>query len=211
MPHRKTLAILIVFLTSLTAVAKDKKKPPLPADILQAHTVLVLIDPDAGVDAQDPMANRTARQDVERALAKWGRFSTAMEASNADLVITVRKGNGKIAQGTIGGMPTNNRPITAQSDGSVTQIGGRHGTSADPNDPTNSPSSTDPHPQLEVGSSQDTFVVYRCSKDDPNSSPLDGPAVWRYTARDALESPDVPAVEVFRKLIAQTEKQLANP
>ncbi len=35
--------------------------------------------------------------------------------------------------------------------------------------------------------------------------------VWRYTAKDALESPGVPAVEVFRKLIADSEKQLAGP
>ena len=34
-----------------------------------------------------------------------------MEASTADLVISVRKGNGKIAQPTIGGVPTNDRPV----------------------------------------------------------------------------------------------------
>jgi hypothetical protein len=29
-------------------------------------------------------------------------------------------------------------------------------------------------------------------------------------AKDALDSPDVPAVDVFRKAIADTEKQLAG-
>jgi hypothetical protein len=52
--------------------------------------------------------------------------------------------------------------------------------------------------------------VYRSSKDDPHVTPLDAPAVWRYTAKDALQSPGVPAVEVFRKLIAESEKQLAG-
>jgi hypothetical protein len=34
--------------------------------------------------------------------------------------------------------------------------------------------------------------------------------VWRYTSRDALHSPDVPAVDEFRNVIAQSEKQLAG-
>ena len=53
-------------------------------------------------------------------------------------------------------------------------------------------------------------MVYRGSKDDPYWTPLDAPPVWRYTAKDALDSPGVPAVEVFRKLIADSEKQLAG-
>jgi hypothetical protein len=53
------------------------------------------------------------------------------------------------------------------------------------------------------------FVVYRGSKDDPYWSPLDAPPVWRYSGIDALASPSVPAVEVFRKLIADSEKELA--
>jgi hypothetical protein len=61
-----------------------------------------------------------------------------------------------------------------------------------------------------MGGAQDTFVVYRGNKAHPQESPLDFPSVWRYTAKDALDSPDVPAVEVFRKAIADTEKQLAG-
>jgi hypothetical protein len=49
------------------------------------------------------------------------------------------------------------------------------------------------------------FVVYRGKIDDT----LDYPAVWRYIAKDALRSPSVPAVDVFRKLIAEAEKQKA--
>ena len=57
---------------------------------------------------------------------------------------------------------------------------------------------------------QDTFVVYRGNKDDPNWSPLDAPAVWRYSGKNVLDSPSVPAVEAFRKAIAESEKQLAS-
>jgi hypothetical protein len=56
------------------------------------------------------------------------------------------------------------------------------------------------------------FVVYRGTggSTDPNWSPLDASPVWRYSSKDALASPSVPAVEVFRKLIAESEKQLAS-
>jgi len=47
------------------------------------------------------------------------------------------------------------------------------------------------------------FVVYRDKRDDA----LDSPAVWRYSVNGALRSPDVPAVEAFRKLILEAEKQ----
>jgi hypothetical protein len=53
------------------------------------------------------------------------------------------------------------------------------------------------------------FIVYRGSV-DTLLSPLDAPPVWRYSAKDALASPSVPAVEAFRKLIAESEKELAS-
>jgi hypothetical protein len=62
-----------------------------------------------------------------------------------------------------------------------------------------------PHPQAEVGAALDMFAVYRGGRD----APLDYSAVWRYTAKNALRSPDVPAVEEFKKVIAEAEKELA--
>ena len=200
MLHRRNLTISVLLLSCLVATAKDKKKGLLPPDVLRAHTVLVLVDPSAGTDLQDPNANRTAQEDVEKALMEWGRFSLALDAGTADLIITVRKGSGKIAQPTLGGIPNNNRPVVLEP----TDSGGRVGVSP------GGPPSSDPQPQVEVGQSQDMFVLYRCTtKDDPNWNPLDAPPVWRYAAKDALQSPGVPAVEVFRKLIADSEKQLA--
>ena len=97
MPCRRILALSVLLLSCLVGTAKDKKKVLLPADVLQAQTVLVVIDPNAGIDAQNPNANRTAQEDVEKALMKWSRFSLALDARTADLIITVRKGSGKIA------------------------------------------------------------------------------------------------------------------
>jgi hypothetical protein len=200
MLHRRSLTISVLLLSCLVATAKDKKKGLLPPDVLRAHTVLVLVDPSAGTDLQNPNANRTAQEDVEKALMEWGRFSLALDARTADLIITVRKGSGKIAQPTLDGIPNNNRPVVLEP----TDSGGRVAVL-----PGSSPSS-DPQPQVEVGQSQDMFVVYRCTtKDDENWAPLDAPPVWRYAAKDALQSPSVPAVEVFRELIADSEKQLA--
>jgi hypothetical protein len=212
--HAAALGLLVF---SLCAFAKDKKKAPLPEDILRAHSVLVIVDPSAGVDLQDPNANRLARTDVEQALYKWGRFTTVQEGSTADLIIVVRKSNGKIVQPTIGGTPVNGTPpvsigSTSDPNQTTTHAAGRWGASGIPNDPSNAGTQPAiPQPQIEAGPTQDSFVVYRGGiKDDPYWSPLDTPAVWRYTAKNALESPSVPAVDAFRKAIADSEKQLAS-
>jgi hypothetical protein len=216
MPFRKVLALTAIILCCALALAKGKKKPIFPADVLRARTVLVIVDPDAGVDAADPNANRLAREDVEQALDQWGRFRVVQEGFTADLVIMVRKGNGKVIQPTIGGTPVNGiPPVSGGSTGSPSETstrgGVRWGRSGMPNDPSNTGTEPGtPHPEVEAGSSKDMFVVYRGNMGDANSNPLDGPAVWRYSRKDALESPSVPAVDVFRKLIAESEKQLAS-
>jgi hypothetical protein len=204
MPLRKLLAVTTLILCS--ALASAKKKAILPADVLRARTVLVIVDPTAGVDARDPNANRAARADVEKALDQWGRFTLVQEGSTADLIITVRKGNGKFVQPTIGGTPINGTPpVSGDSTSTPAQSTIRAGVRWPPGNPN-----SNPEPQIEAGSPQDMFVVYRGSKDDPYWSPLDAPSVWRYSGKDALASPSVPAVEAFRKLIAESEKQLAS-
>ena len=212
---RKLLAITAIILCS--ALASAKKKAILPADVLRARTVLVIVDPTAGVDVRDPNANRAARADVEKALDQWGRFTLVQEGFTADLVITVRKGNGKLIQPTIGGTPINGTPpVSGGTTSTPTQMTTRGAVRLGPGDP-NDPSSagtqpSTPEPQIEAGSPQDMFVVYRGSM-DPNWSPLnvlDAPAVWRYSGKDALASPSVPAVDAFRKLIAESEKELAS-
>ena len=214
MPLRKILAVTTIILCSALAPAKDKKKALLPADVLRARTVLVIVDPTAGVDVRDPNANRDARANVEKALDQWGRFTLVQDGLTADLVITVRKGNGKLVQPTIGGTPINGTPPvsggTTSTPSQTTTRGGVRWGGGNPNDPSNAGTQpSTPEPQIEAGSPQDMFVVYRGST-DPNWSPLDTPSVWRYSGKDALASPSVPAVEVFRKLIAESEKQLAS-
>lgn len=219
MTHRRYVVALGLLIFSLCAFAKDKKKVVLPEDVLRARNVLVIVDPTAGVDAADPNANRLARADVEQALIKWGRLMPVTEGFTADLIIMVRKGNGKMVQPTIGGTPVNGTPpvsigSTTTPDESTTHAAGRWGHSGLGGDPSNAGTQpATPQPQIEAGQTQDTFVVYRDDlKDAPigDWSPLDAPAVWRYSAKNALDSPSVPAVEAFRKAIVESEKQMAS-
>jgi hypothetical protein len=202
--QRVLAASLALAMCCVVADGKSKKKVLLPADVLQAKTALIVIDPAAGVPPDAPNANRTAQENVEKAMMKWGRFELVPDVSSADLVFTVRKGSGKIAETTIGGLPTNSRPIVFEptdsgsrtSAGTIPPFGGNSQAGAQ---------RPEPAPQVEVGSADDTLVVYRGKRDDA----LDAPFVWRYSAKNALNSPEVSAVDAFRKLIAEAEKQQA--
>ena len=195
------VAVPLLLISPIFVTAKNKKKILLPTDVLEARTVLVVVDPDAGIAIDAPNANRAALEDVENALTNWGRFRLVRSEYNADLVISVRKGNGKIAQPTIGGVPVDNRPVVVEP---TTDAGIQN----PPTPGQTRPRRPDPHPQVEVGPSEDIFAVYRGKRE--NST--DYPAVWRFSGKDALRSPGVPAVDEFRKLIVEAEKQsAANP
>lgn len=205
MHYPKTGTVFFLLLCCVVAAGKDKKKPVLPDVVLQARTVLVIIDPLAGTAVDAPLANQTAENDVEQALTKWGRFELVNDLSLADLVISVRKGNGKIAQPTIGGIPQNNRPVIFQPNESGGRVGVSHGTPPMTTDP-NSSQYPNPGPQIESGPTQDMFAVFLGKRDNPT----DSPALWRDEAKDALRSPGVPAVDEFKKAITEAEKQRAN-
>jgi hypothetical protein len=197
---RALLCLLLLFAS--LAVADKKKKVVLPPYVLAARTVVVLIDPNTGISPSSPLANKTAQEDVEKALMKWGRLNPVLDTQTADLVIIVRKGSGKIAQPTIGGAPTNDRPVIVQQTDSAIRIGAQQGRQPGSTDPA--PQDTRPHPQAEVGPPDDMFAVY----EGHTVAAFDQQApAWRYLAKDALHSPNVPAVAEFRKLVDEAEKQ----
>jgi hypothetical protein len=200
---RMRISLVLVLVFASLVIPGTKKKIALPAYVLNARTVVVLIDPNAGISPEAPLANKTAQEDVEKALAKWGRLSPVLDPSTADLVITIRKGSGKIVHETIGGMPTNDRPVIVQPTDTGVRVGAQKGRSTSaPTQPL--PQDTRAGPQTEVGSSEDTFIVY----EGHSSGPVDQQVpTWRYTHKDALHSPNVPAVAEFRKLIEEAEKQ----
>jgi hypothetical protein len=197
----RIIAVSVLLSCAIIVAAKDKKNIVLPTYVLEARTVLVVVDPDAGIALDAPNANREALENVENALTNWGRFRLVRSEYNADLVILERKGNGKIAQPTIGGVPSDNRPVIVEPtyDASLEHP---------PTPGVTQPRKPDPHPQMEAGPSQDMFAVYRGNQENAT----DYPAVWRFSGKDGLRSPGVPAVDAFRKLIVEAEKQrAANP
>jgi hypothetical protein len=201
MTTRLSSLILLTALLVVPANAKDKKKSTLPEEVLRATTALVVISPDAGEPVNQPMANATARDSVEKALTEWGRFRLVMAGEEADLVIAVRTGSGRMVQPTIKGGPIDQRPGTAQSTDSGIRIGGQQGQPPPLSDPGAGPQNG-PRMSNEVGASEDTFEVYR----GHGQYPLDSPAVWRYIAKDCLREPNVTAVEEFRKAIAKAQQ-----
>jgi hypothetical protein len=197
---RTRLSTLIaVCLLATLGFAKDKKKAILPTYVLRAQTVAVIIDPDAGFTVEDPQANRVAQRDVETALLNWGRYNPILQTNDADLIVVVRKGNGRMVNDTIHDPRQNNRPGSVIAADNGASINGQHGTSQNQPDPGVTP-------QMEIGQSEDSFLVYEGGGDRP----LDRAPVWRYVAKDGLLTPAVPAVDAFRKAVADAEKAAAK-
>jgi hypothetical protein len=204
--HSRISIVLLSFLLLLVSQsdAKNKKKQLLPDYVLEAERVLVVVHPDASEGVTNPMANRTARDEVERALTKWGRFHLVTDANSAQLVIAVRTGNA--AGPVISHSPVDARPdvsLPSGGDASVGTFGRPELTQPLPG------GAGDRGPRLgsQFGSSEDTFEVYRGG----GEYPLDAPPVWRYIAKDSLEAPQILAVEQFRKAIEESEKQRHKP
>lgn len=202
MSARAILTFLLALAVVPLAAAKSKKKQVLPDYVLRAETVLVVIHPDAGEPLTSPMANRTAQENVEKALTQWGRFRLVMDGQTADLVIAVRMGH---AGGpTISNSPSDNRPVIVQpGDGSI-RVGGQQGRPPDLTNPgLGGPADRGPRIGNEIGTSEDTFEVFRGGVEYP----LDASPVWRYMGKGALKAPQVSAVEQFRKALNESEKQ----
>ena len=70
----------------------------------------VVIDPDAGEPLDQPMANATARENVEKALMNGDAFDWSRWMAESDLVIAVRTGNGTMVRPTIKGGPIDQPP-----------------------------------------------------------------------------------------------------
>jgi hypothetical protein len=168
--------VTLGLLMAVPALAKSKDKT-LPQYILQAHTVAVVIDPNAGIDPEDPRANQVAQKDVETALLNWGRFQTVISPADADMIIVIRKGHRRLVDATItdprqndrAGVinPTDNGIGVGAQRGSQPNLGGSDGVRypqgqypGGQSTPGQSPQPSTPTPQLEIGGGDDWFMVY---------------------------------------------------
>jgi hypothetical protein len=199
----RSFIVCIAIAAATLSFANEKKKTVLPATILNAQTVTVIIDPEAGVSTDVPLANKTAQDDVEKAFANWGRFKPIMSGMGPDIIVVIRKGNGKILQPTVhGGGSPNDAPVVIQPNDNGIRIGGQKGKPVGTSQ--NDPEMGKPEPGATVGATEDSFAVFDGHVTDPtNNMPI-----WRYIRKNALHSHDVPAVAEFRKIVEETEKQL---
>jgi hypothetical protein len=187
--------LLAVSLLVSFGFAKEKKKNTLPAYVLSAHTVAVIIDPGAGMSIESPQANQDAQKNVEAALVKWGRFEPVTDTRSADLIIVLRKGNGRMAEDTMGDPGQNGRTGGANPmDNGVRMGGSAPNVSGQPNLGSRQPT--------DMGEANDSFVVFQGGVDHP----LAGTPAWKYVARDGLNPQAVPAVAIFRKTVENADK-----
>jgi hypothetical protein len=197
-----SVSLLLSCLSIFSVAGTDKPKSKLPEQVVHARTVLVVIPPDAMEPQDNPRANETARDNVEKSLQQWGRFQLVQDGQPADLVVSLRIGN-KINDSKVKAGPIDVSPGVAESsDGRI-----RGGVQPRPGPPLEDPNeerapSTGPRIVDKPGPPPDVFEVYLGS----GEYPLDSPPVWRYVAVQGLRAPKMTAVEQFRKAIAKSEK-----
>lgn len=192
MLSRVSTLLALTFLVTL-GFAKDKTKNTLPPYVLQAKTVAIIIDPNAGMSMDDPQANERAQKDVEAALLKWGRFDLVSETKSADLIIVVRKGNGRPMDDSMADARQNNGGDAINSAGRGGSMGPPRGSLP--------PSPPDTQSQTRIGLAEDFFAVFKGGQ-----NPLDENPAWKYMGTDGLSPQTVPAVAAFRKAVAAAEK-----
>jgi hypothetical protein len=201
---------MLALVIAAPGLASAKKKVYLPNFVLKAQTVMVVILPGAGEPLNDPDANRNAQANVEKAFMKWGRYQIVHDASQADVLVGVRKGTGKMGNPTVSGGPIDSSPATVETTDSDIHASVQQGHLPDLTQQptltgTETPSAR-PHAGVEVGPRDDTFNVFQGRREYP----LDSPTVWRCTLKDGLNAPDVTAVEQFRKAVEESDKAAAQ-
>jgi hypothetical protein len=197
---KRAFALFLLSLLATSGFAKDKTKNILPAYVLQAKTVAVVIDPNAVISIDDPRANEMAQKDVEAAFMKWGRFNLVPDPKTADLIVMVRKGNSRLTDDAL--------PDPRQSNGiDPANRGGSTGTSRSGPAILGQPGleSSRQIPQTGIADPGDLFSVFKGGQNTLYATP-----VWNYTGRDGLNPQFVPAVTAFRKAVAAADKAEAE-
>lgn len=192
-----------------TALAKKKEKAPLSELVVKAQSVAVLILPGTRESFADPVGNRRAQEDVEKAFMKWGRYQLKQEAFTADLVIGVRKGTGTVASPTVGGPIPDTRPATIETTDNAIRIGAQKGQppgqtqSGDAGAAgTNGGATTG----VQGGGAEDVIEVFIGG----DGYSADSAPIWVCRKVDGLKAPTMSAVEQFKKAVEETEKAIAQ-
>jgi hypothetical protein len=201
---KRVSTLLVLGLLVSFGFAKDKTKNTLPAYVLQAKTVAVIVDPDTSFSIEGPQANLAAQKDVEAALLKWGRFEPVSDRQAADLIIVVRRGNERLMDQTLPDPRQNSGGINPIDRGGPT--GPQRGPQANlPTEPGVGPDQQNPRSPTEIGSAEDYFAVFKSGENPRGATPA-----WKYVGRDGLNPASVTAVTAFKKAVAAAEKAAAQ-
>ncbi len=201
---KRMSTLLVLGLLVSFGFAKDKTKNTLPAYVLQAKTVAVIVDPGASFSMEGPQANLAAQKDVEAALLKWGRFEPVSDQQTADLIVVVRKGNERLMDQTLPDPRQNSGGINPNDRGG--SIGPQRGSQANlPGEPGVGPDQQNPRSPTEIGDAEDYFAVFKGGE-----NPRDATPAWKYVGRDGLNPVSVTAVAAFKKAVAAAEKAAAQ-
>jgi hypothetical protein len=194
---KRASTFVLISLLATCGFAKDKTKNILPAYVLQAKTVAVVIDPSAGISIDDPRANELAQKDVEAAFLKWGRFEPISDPKVADLIVMVRKGNSRLMDDAMPD-PRQDSGINAATRGGPS--GPPPGSQPDPGLGSSRQSS-----RTNIRDAEDLFSVFKGGENTLYATP-----VWTYAGRDGLNPQTVFAVTAFKKAVAASDKAEAE-
>ncbi len=205
MPKRVFTLFTLSLLVTL-GFAKDKTKNALPAYVLHAQTVAIIIDPSARYSIDDPQANLAAQKDVEAALLKWGRFQPVKETKAADLIVVVRRGSGRLMDEAIPDPRQNNGGGAINPIDRGGSVGPPRGPQPNlPTDPGLESSQQTPRSQAEIRDAEDSLAVFKGGENPQFATP-----VWKYVARDGLDPQTIPALAAFKKAVEAADKAAAQ-
>jgi len=166
----------------------------------------VLILPGTRESIADPVGNRKAREDVEKAFMKWGRYQLTQEAFTAELVIGVRKGSGTVASPTVGGSIPDTRAGTIETTDNAIRIGVQQGHAPDETQSGDAGAAGTNGRGLQGGGAEDVIEVFIGG----DGYKADSAPIWVCRKVDGLKPPTMSAIEQFRKAVEETEKAIAQ-
>ncbi|MBS1805412.1 MAG: hypothetical protein JST28_18780 [Acidobacteria bacterium] len=192
---------LALAVTAPLALAKDKKKKDVPAAFNNARYVYVQAEDGDIMNPRLFPEDREAIADVQDELRDWNRYVVALNQTDADLIMVVRKGRLVGAQAH-GGVGVGNGPA----------LGGSFPAGRNPSDPNNRGGgvSTEMGGRAEAGPPDDTLRIYSVNPDGSR-----GALLWAHDMTDGLNAPQVLLVkqlkqEVERAYPPQTASQPAQ-
>jgi hypothetical protein len=207
---RSTCILGSVLLVTVAGAQQKPISPQYVRDFVDARTIAVVAASQSQLSAEGVQENERARLEVQQALRKWGKYEVTLDTATADLIVVVRKGHRQATTAD----PSNRPPIVFDPGDSGINIGIHHGQNPPLSRTDTNRTTSGTRIGSEMSSGEDLFDVYLGNTPLPGDGsrnqtqyPLDEPPAWSYMADDALNSPKLEAVVVFKKAVEAAEKK----